>query len=277
MIKRLLLFILICINYCPMALSLDIPKNERIDHWIKEFSQSRRQFFQLSIMRSGLYRSTVLNVLEKEKLPADLSWLPFIESGFNCAATSTAKAAGCWQFIKTTGKAYGLNKGVWKDQRYDFNRSTVAAAKYLKRLYKMFGNWDLALSAYNCGPGRVRSAIKKSGKDYWYLDLPSETMDYIPKFYAVIKITRDLEQYGFKESSGDLIIVQLRTGSHNLRYIADRILKVDYKVFLRLNPGYEIGYTPPGESTSIYLMKDWDIVLLRGFGLLAKKNALRID
>ena len=142
----------------------------------------------------------------------------------------------------------------------------------------MFGNWELALAAYNCGPGNVRKAIKKSGKsNYWSLDLPVETKDYLPKFYAVLKITRDLEKYNFKNSSGELIVVQLRNGSHNLRYIANNVLGVDYRVFSRLNPGYEVGYTPPGESTMIYLMKDWNIVLLQGFGLLAKKNSLRIN
>jgi len=165
-------------------------------------------------------------------------------------------------------------KGAWKDQRYDFNKSTVAASEYLKRLYKMFENWDLALAAYNCGPGCIRYEMKEvDSSNYWDLKLNKETHDYLPKFYAVLKIARNLKKYGFKNAKNELRIVKLKSGSHNLRYIANNILQVDYKVFLRLNPGYEIGFTSPGESAVIYLMRDWDINLLRGFGLLAKKKA----
>ena len=268
MFKILLSISLICVNFSIHA--LEIPDNKRVDYWVKQFSQNKRQFFQASILRSGLYRPTIKIIFEDEELPIDLSWLPFIESGFDCSRKSKAKAAGCWQFMSKTGKSFGLKKGAWKDQRYDFNKSTVAAGKYLKKLYNRFGNWDLALSAYNCGPTKVRSEIKRVGKNYWDLKLPKETMNYTPQFYAVLKITRNLKKYGFKNAQNELRIVRLKHGSHNLRYIANNILQVDYKVFMRLNPGYEIGFTSPGESAVIYLMRDWDINLLRGFGLLNK-------
>lgn len=271
--KKTLLIILLVFNFSSIH-ALEIPDNPRVNHWVKEFTQNRRKFFQRSIIRSGLYRETVKKVFDLEGLPEDLSWVPFIESGFNCSADSTAKAAGCWQFIPKTGEAFGLKKGTWKDQRYDFNKSTKAAAKYLKRLYRRFKNWELVLAAYNCGPTKVRKAIKKSGKNYWDMSLPKETMEYIPEFYAVLKITRDLKKYGFNESSDSLKSVQLKEGVHSLRYIAKNILKVDYKEFARINPGYIIGYTPPGESTRIYLKEDWDVSLLKWFGLLAKKDSL---
>ena len=102
-------------------------------------------------------------------------------------------------------------------------------------------------------------------------------MNYISKFYAVLKISRNLKKYGFKNSTNELVDVKLKKGSHNLRYIARKILGVSYKEFSRLNPGFDIGHTPPGESTTIYLMKDWDISVLRGFGYLAKKNASKIN
>lgn len=268
---------LICVNFIP-AYALEIPKNERVDHWVKEFSQNRRNFFQKSIIRSGLYRNTVKEIFELEGLPEDLSWLPFIESGFNCSADSKAGAAGCWQFMKRTGEAFGLKKGTWKDQRYDFTKSTMAAAQYLNKLYKRFKNWDLALAAYNGGPTAVVAAIKKKkSKNYWDLRLASETTDYHPQFYAVLKITRDLKKYGFNESPISLKTVQLKEGSHSLRYIASRILGVDYRDFMRINPGYELGYTDPQEEAIIYLMNDWDDSMLRGFGLLAKKKPLRIN
>ncbi len=275
--KKILLIILLAFSFSSIH-ALEIPKNERVDYWVKEFSQNRRIFFQKSIIRSGLYRKTVKEIFELEGLPEDLSWLPFIESGFNCSADSKAGAAGCWQFMKRTGEAFGLKKGTWKDQRYDFNRSTRAAAQYLSKLYKRFRNWDLALAAYNGGPTTVVAAIKKKkSKNYWDLHLASETMDYHPQFYAVLKITRDLSKYGFNKSSNSLKSVQLKEGSHSLRYIASGILRVDYKDFLRINPGYELGYTPPGEETVIYLMDEWDDTMLRAFGLLAQKKPLRIN
>jgi len=194
---KLILYLLILINIVAQISALEIPNNQRIDHWVKEYNQRRRPHYQISIMRSGLYRPTIQKIFKQEGLPEDLSWLPFVESGFNCALRSNANAIGCWQFIKRTGEAYGLKKGVWSDQRYDFNKSTIAAAKYLKRLHKKLGNWDLALAAYNTGPTNVRRAIKKSGKkDYWTLKLSKETMNYIPKFYAALKISRELKKYG---------------------------------------------------------------------------------
>jgi membrane-bound lytic murein transglycosylase D len=249
--------------------ALEIPDNPRIDHWVNDFINGKRKFFQASVIRSGLYRPSIIKVFRKEGIPEDLSWLPLIESGFDCSAKSKAKAAGCWQFMSRTGKEWGLGKGNWKDHRYDFNKSTVAAAKYLKRLHRSFKDWNLALAAYNVGYGNVRKAIKKAGsKNYWYLKLPEETMNYVPQFYATLKITGNLKEYGFNESENSLVIVMLAPGSHNLRYIANKILRVDYDDFRRLNPGYEIGYTPPGESAMIYLREDWNVAMLRGFGVV---------
>jgi membrane-bound lytic murein transglycosylase D len=273
--KRKMTFLLVIyLSLITNILAIEIPNNKRIDYWVNEFNKKRRQYYQLSIMRSGLYRPKVIEIFNNEGLPKELSWIPFVESGYNCSAKSKAEAAGCWQFVKKTGDYYGLERDNWKDQRYDFSKSTIAASKYLKELYKKFKKWDLALAAYNCGPTLVMSEIRKHGNDYWKLELPKETENYIPKFYAVLLISKNLKKYGFDYSKKKLIVVQLKKGSHNLRYIANKILGVDYKLFRRLNPGYDIGYTPPGRSSVIYLMKDWNLSLLEGFGLLAKKNAL---
>lgn len=266
MIKTMVLCILICVNFIP-AYALEIPKNKRIDYWVNDFTTKKKNFFQTSVIRSGLYRPAIIEVFKKEGIPEDLSWLPLVESGFDCSAKSKMKAAGCWQFMSRTGKEWGLGKGNWKDHRYDFNKSTGAAAKYLKRLHRSFKDWNLALAAYNAGYGNVKKAIKKAGKrDYWSLELPKETMNYVPQFYAAVKISKKLKEYGFNKSENSLVIVMLAPGSHNLRYIANKILGVDWRDFERLNPGYEIGYTPPGESAMIYLMRDWNVAMLRGFG-----------
>jgi len=263
----LILFLLIKPLY-----ALEIPENKRVDHWVQRFTGDKKEFFQRSLTRSGLYREKIKSVFKKEGIPEELSWLPLIESGFNCSADSKAKAAGCWQFIPMTGEAFGLKKDSWTDQRYDFNKSTIAAAKYLKQLNKQFKDWDLVLAAYNTGPTNVIKAIKKKGRNYWDLELYEETMNYVPQLYAVIKITQNLREYGFKEPKNNLTVVHLKEGIHNLKYIAGNILRVDYDVFKRLNPGYKLGYTPPNEVTKIYLMRDWDISLLRGFGFLAKSS-----
>jgi membrane-bound lytic murein transglycosylase D len=256
--------------------SLNIPSNKRIDYWIKEYSENRRPHFQASLMRSSLYISTIQEIFKKNNIPLEFSWLPFVESGFNCAAKSSAEAAGCWQFISDTGKSFGLKKGAWKDQRYDFRLSTIAAAEYLNKLYGRFGDWELAIAAYNGGPNRIRKEIKRSGKDFWKLKLKSETMDYVPKLFAVIIITRDLKKYGFRKEKSDLIIVTLKKGSHRLSKIA-KILQVGYDEFESINPGYEIGYTPPGIESKIYLKKDWGIEFLEVFGYVAKKNAPSVN
>lgn len=256
--------------------SLNIPSNTRIDHWVREYAEKRRPHFQSSLTRSSLYIDTIREVFRENNIPIELSWIPFVESGFNCAAKSSSEAAGCWQFIPDTGRSFGLKKGAWKDQRYDFRLSTIAAAEYLNELYSMFGDWELAIAAYNGGPTRIKKEIKRSGKDFWNLKLKSETMNYIPKLFAVIIIIRKLKEYGFKERESDLIIVTLKKGSHRLSKIA-KILQVGYDEFESINPGYEIGYTPPGIETKIYLKKDWGIEFLEVFGYLSKKNAPSVN
>ena len=264
--KKTLLLILLIFSFSSIH-ALEIPDNKRVRHWVEDFTNGKRKFFQASVIRSGQYRPLIIEVFKKEGIPEDLSWLPLVESGFDCSAKSKASAAGCWQFMSRTGKHFNLDKSEWKDQRYDFNRSTIAAAKYLKHLHKRFKDWSLVLAAYNGGPTTVRRAIKKAGsKNYWDLKLNKQTYDYVPEFFAAVKISRKLKEYGFNKSENSLVIVMLAPGSHNLRHSARKILRVPWNDFERLNPGYEIGYTPPGESAMIYLKREWNVAMLRGFG-----------
>ncbi len=150
--------------------------------------------------RSSKYLYHIVEELEARKMPTELALLPFIESAFNPQAVSSAKAAGMWQFIPSTGKFYDLKQNAFRDDRRDVLASTRAALDYLQKLYGMFGDWHLALAAYNWGEGSVSRAIaknKKMGRETGYLDLamPNETRFYVPKLQAVKNIVANPSQY----------------------------------------------------------------------------------
>ena len=152
---------------------------------------------QASYARSGLYMDTIHQELAKRGLPPELRWLPITESNFKSRAYSWADAAGLWQFILGTGQHYGLQRTGWVDDRMDSHKATGAALDYLSDLYDMFGDWLLAVAAYNCGETRVLRAIRRQGtSDFWKLKLPRETRRYVPRFLATVYIIENPEQYG---------------------------------------------------------------------------------
>ncbi len=183
-----------------------ITVNSRVEGWIDYFTGRGRGHFERYLARSSRYIPMMREVLKKEGLPEDLVYLALIESGFNTHARSRARAVGPWQFIKGTGKRYGLKVDAWIDERRDPVRSTVAAAKYLKDLYLMFESWYLAASAYNAGEARVLRAIEThKTNNYWRLcqnnALRRETRDYIPKLVAAAIIAKNPKKYGFEDVS----------------------------------------------------------------------------
>ena len=151
-----------------------------------------------------------------EGLPEDLIYLPFAESGFNPFALSRSGASGVWQFMPGTGKHYGLTVDDWIDERRDPYASTEAAIKYLKKLYADFGDWSLALAAYNAGEGKIGRALAKTGcEDYFSLceasdDLREETKLYVPKFLALVKIAGNLEELGFEPGFSSVVPVKVQ-------------------------------------------------------------------
>jgi membrane-bound lytic murein transglycosylase D len=176
--------------------------NQNVAKWIEYFSQKDRERFQRFFDRGEPYREVIQNILEENRVPTDLYYLGMIESGFNAHAKSSAKAVGVWQFMKSTGKLYGLKSDSWVDERRDPIRATEAAAKMLRDLYRQFNSWYLAMAAYNAGPGRIRGAIRRAGtQDFWELverrKLPRETMDYVPKFLAARYIGENPDLFGF--------------------------------------------------------------------------------
>jgi membrane-bound lytic murein transglycosylase D len=176
--------------------------NQNVARWIEYFSQKDRERFQRFFDRGEPYREVIQNILEENRVPTDLYYLGMIESGFNAHAKSSAAAVGVWQFMKSTGKIYGLKSDSWVDERRDPIRATEAAAKMLRDLYRQFDSWYLAMAAYNAGPGRIRGAIRRAGtEDFWELverrKLPRETMEYVPKFLAARYIGENPDLFGF--------------------------------------------------------------------------------
>ncbi|HSH00470.1 MAG TPA: LysM peptidoglycan-binding domain-containing protein, partial [candidate division Zixibacteria bacterium] len=179
--------------------------NDRVKASIKYFQTDARDAFLRYWSRSTRYLPMLKEIVRSYGLPEDLVYLPLVESGYNPGAYSWAKAMGLWQFISSTGKLYGLKRSWWYDERRDPVKATHAACKYLKWLYQEFNNWELALAAYNAGPGRVRRTMKrdKTG-DYWSLRrLKRETRNYVPLYMAATIIMKNPEKYGFQPGEVD--------------------------------------------------------------------------
>lgn len=167
---------------------------------------SRPEYIKRFVDRGSRYLHHIVEQVEKRNMPMEIALLPVIESAFTPRAMSRAKASGIWQFIPSTGKNYGLTQDWWRDNRNDIVAATDAALNYLQRLHEMFGNWELALAAYNCGEGCVGRAIAWNQKrglptDYLSLKLPPETRNYVPKLIAVKNIVLAPTVYGIEIDS----------------------------------------------------------------------------
>jgi membrane-bound lytic murein transglycosylase D len=224
--------------------------NADVYRYIEYFTGAGRSVFERWLIRSGRYMNLFREVLKKEGLPPDLVHLVFVESGFNIHARSVAAAVGPWQFLRSTGRLFGLTVNQWVDERKDPEKSTVAAARYLKHLYAIFGDWPLALASYNAGEGTVLRAIKRQGTtNYWDLRLPRQTEDYVPQFMAVLAISREPEKYGFDavplDQPMDFDEIALK-GSVDLRAIA-RLADCTYEEIRALNPAV-LKHAAPGRD-----------------------------
>lgn len=162
---------------------------------------ARPDYIHRMVDRSRRYLYHIVQEVDRRAMPMEIALLPMIESAFKSSALSTAAASGIWQFIPSTGRHYGLKQDAWYDGRRDFPAATSAALDYLSKLYLDFGDWQLALAAYNCGEGCVARAIQKNVQqglptDYASLTLPAETRNYVPKLLAIKSLIRNPEQYG---------------------------------------------------------------------------------
>jgi len=191
---------------------IPIPEHPKVLSYVEVMQGRMRDYIQESLARGAKYMPMIQKVFRAEGLPLDLAYIPIIESSFKTNALSKASAKGPWQFMKPTAREHGLKTDWFIDERSDPEKATVAAAKYLKTLSKMFdGDWNLVLAAYNGGPGRVSRAIKRSGvDDFWTLSastkyLPRETREYVPLILAAMIIGRNPAQYGFEAVAADAL------------------------------------------------------------------------
>ncbi|MFQ1013406.1 transglycosylase SLT domain-containing protein [Gilliamella apicola] len=190
-------------QYMNNQINANVPNNSRIKAEREQLLRDPKGFETIAL-RSEPYVYYIINQLRKNNLPVELALVPVIESAYDPLATSSAQAAGLWQFVPVTAKEYGLKQSNYFDARRDLIASTNSAISLLQNLNEHFnGDWLLTLAAYNAGEGRVRRAMEKNQAkglptDYWSLDLPSETMHYVPKILAIIDIVKNNTRYGVK-------------------------------------------------------------------------------
>jgi membrane-bound lytic murein transglycosylase D len=239
---------------------LPLMLTDPVASYITYFSTRGRGTLEHALARSGRYQEMIQRVLKEEGVPQDLIFLAQAESGFHPLAVSRAGARGIWQFMGSRAKGYGLEHDRWMDERQDPEKSTRAAARHLKDLYAQFGDWYLAMAAYNSGPGTVQSAVKRTGyADFWELYrrnvLPKETRNYVPIIVAMTIMNKNAAQYGLDK-------VELE------KPVPYETLKINYAVDLRLvaecidaspadlldlNPGLLRFSTPVGHSFDLHL------------------------
>ncbi len=223
---------------------------------------ARPEYIQRTSKRAGRYLYHVVQELEKRQMPTELALLPFVESSFNPQAFSTAKAAGMWQFIPSTGRDFNLKQNTFRDERRDVIASTSAALSYLQKLYGMFGDWQLALAAYNWGEGSVSRAIAKAqaaGRptDFNSLSpyMPAETRNYYPKLQAVKNIIATPAQYGVKlpvVENQPYFVSVVKTRDIDIK-LAAQLAELPMEEFKALNPQFNRPIIPGSPTTVILL------------------------
>src|SRR5262245_24419953 len=243
-------------------ISHDLPLtvNDEVLSFLNFFQTPRgKAIVENGLRRSGRYRDMISRVLRQEGVPQDLIYLAQAESGFQPLALSRAGARGMWQFVPWRGNEYGLKRSWWVDERQDPEKATRAAAQHLRDLYGLFGDWYLAMAAYNCGPGNVQKGIERTGyADFWELYrrnvLPRETKNYVPIIVALTLIAKDAAHYNIhpeleKPVSFDVV----KPGSAiDLRLVAETI-DVDVETLRSLNPSLLRLATPDDPRFELHL------------------------
>ena len=233
---------------------LPLVLNDEVASYINYYSSRGRGTLERALVRAGRYREMILRILKEEGVPQDLIYLAQAESGFQPLALSRAGARGMWQFIASRANGYGLRKDWWVDERQDPEKATRAAARHLKDLYNQFGDWYLAMAAYNSGPGTVQAAVQRTGyADFWELYrrrvLPQETKNYVPIIVAVTIMAKNPAQYGLDGIAPDPPLEADRVGINypvDLRLVAECV-ETSVDTLQELNPGL-LRMTTPKEG-----------------------------
>ena len=245
-----------------MESEMDFELNDRVFSFIQYFTVRNREYMKMVLARKEQYFPMYEETMKDYGMPVEIQHLSIIESGLDPKIKSHMGAMGLWQFMPATGREYGMEVNPDIDDRMDPEKSTKAAAKYLKALYKMFGNWEVALAAYNCGPGNVRKAIRHSGgkNTFWgiYDYLPKETRSYVPQFQAMLYILNHLEEHNLhlEEPSYPMEYEQLNFDkTFQLKTLAS-LTEVCLKDLEKLNPSIKQGRIPESHrSMSIRIPK----------------------
>jgi membrane-bound lytic murein transglycosylase D len=244
---------------------LPIEINDRVLGFLDYYQNGRGHgAMEFGLERIGKYQPMIERILKEEGVPLDLIYLCQAESAFEPRAVSRAAAKGMWQFISSRGKEYGLRQTWWIDERSDPEKSTRAAARHLKDLYQMFGDWYLAMAAYNAGPVRVQRALDKTGADnFWTLAekkaLPKETINYVPNILALTIIGKNPEKYGFMVVSAQPVETERVSvdKATDLRVIAEA-LDMPVEELRNLNTHVLRWTTPPDDP-------DFQLILPKGY------------
>lgn len=234
------------------GLAMDLDNNHpRVLAELRWYKKNQGYFDRVSD-RASPYFFFILMEAEKRGVPLELALMPIVESAFDPFAYSHAGASGLWQFMPATGEHYGLKQNWWYDGRRDVVEATRAALDYMVSLNNMFDDWELALAAFNSGPGRVMNAVnknKRQGKStrFWHLDLPSETTAYVPKLIALGKIVRNPAKYGIKLKPipNKPHFAKVKTGGQLDMAKAAKLSGISLNELYRLNPGLNRWSTPP--------------------------------
>lgn len=237
--------------------AIPVEINAKVEQWISYFQGRGRPHMERYLARSGRYMTLMKRILKQNGLPEDLIYIALIESGFSSKATSRAAAVGYWQFIRGTGKRYGLEINSFVDERRDPVLATQAAADYFKGLYSVFGSWYLAMASYNVGENRVyREVMNHKTRNFWELvqkrRLPRETMNYVPKFIAAKLIGKNPEKYGFAnveyEAPVEFELIKI-SAAVNLKMMSEK-MEIGYDEIKQINPKFR-GEVAPVKGNGI--------------------------